>query len=700
MRGEWVDALILLDDSEERAAEEAALPSAASAKAESEAGSQVRMQGRTVRLNALKARLASATAELDIESGRSYSALPVIHVRVKSSAALDRLAKHFKVLSIDENRASEPFLTESLPLVRQPQASGSGFRGAGTTIAVLDTGVNYALPAFGSCATPGGSCKVNYAQDFAASDGAKDANGHGTNVAAIALGVAPDAKIAALDVFSADGLAYSTDLISAINWCVANKATYNIAAINMSLGGGRYYSSVSPVDSFGVAIQAAVNAGITVVAASGNNGYKDSISWPAAYSNVVSVGAVYDSAFGGQSYGICSDATTAADKATCFSNSASFLSLLAPGANIGAAGITMAGTSQATPHVAGAVAVLRAANPSATVEQVKALLMQGTLVTDTNGIAKPRLDINSSFQSSLTVTTAVYPVAGGTINCVPNPVPVGGNSTCIANASSGYTFSTFSGDCTGAICVLNNVINAKWVTATFTPNVYAIATTANPLVGGTVSCSPNPVNAGANSTCTATANSGYSFGSFSGDCSGATCTLNNVRSAKSITATFLASSSTITDDDGASAALSGSGWRFSPAGTQSTQSGGFIPVSGRAKSPPLLVGSSCPFGLFDFVASGGVVGGTMTLTITYPGVIPSGAIYMKYGPTLADTTPHWYQYSSAIINGNKVTLTITDGQTGDGDLQNAGVISDIGGVAMQEEPQVPQWLMLLLDDNE
>ena len=97
----------------------------------------------------------------------------------------------------------------------------------------------------------------------------------------------------------------------------------------MSLGGGRYYSSLNPTDSIGVALQTARDAGIVPVVSAGNEGYSDSLAWSAAYSNVVSMYAVYDADLGSIGYGICSD-TTAADKVACFSNSALFLTLLAP----------------------------------------------------------------------------------------------------------------------------------------------------------------------------------------------------------------------------------------------------------------------------------------------------------------------------------------------------------------------------------
>lgn len=68
--------------------------------------------------------------------------------------------------------------------------------------------------------------------------------------------------------------------------------------------------------------------------------------------------------------------------------------------------------------------------------------------------------------------------------------------------------------------------------------LFAISTTASPSAGGTVSCSPNPVIQDNSSICIATANVSYTFSGFSGDCTGTTCTLSNVTSAKSVTATF------------------------------------------------------------------------------------------------------------------------------------------------------------------
>lgn len=136
------------------------------------------------------------------------------------------------------------------------------------------------------------------------------------------------------------------------------------------------------------------------------------------------------------------------------------------------------------------------------------------------------------------IATTVNPSTAATISCTSNPVTNGSNSTCTYTANPGYTFTNWSGDCTGASCVLTGVTAAKSVTANFTAPSYAITANVSPGGAGTASCTPNPVTGGSNSTCTASANSGYVFNGWTGDCTGSTCVLGFVSSAKTVTANF------------------------------------------------------------------------------------------------------------------------------------------------------------------
>ncbi|MBP7544473.1 MAG: DUF1566 domain-containing protein, partial [Acidovorax sp.] len=113
------------------------------------------------------------------------------------------------------------------------------------------------------------------------------------------------------------------------------------------------------------------------------------------------------------------------------------------------------------------------------------------------------------------INTSASPAAGGSVACAPNPVTQGGSSTCTASAAAGYTFTGFSGACTGMTCSLSNVTSIQSVTAHFAPITYAVTTAVSPAEGGTLSCSPNPVAHGSASTCTASAAAGYTFTGFS-----------------------------------------------------------------------------------------------------------------------------------------------------------------------------------------
>ena len=118
-------------------------------------------------------------------------------------------------------------------------------------------------------------------------------------------------------------------------------------------------------------------------------------------------------------------------------------------------------------------------------------------------------------------------------------------------------------------------------------------------------------------------------------------------------------------------------------------------------SPP---GYTFPHGLFSFSASGCKPGSTLTLRMKLPSAPPAGASYWKWGPTPDNRTPHWYQLP-AVIDGDTVTFSITDGGLGDDDLTTNGTIVDPGGLAVRAAgaadgiaavPTLNEWALMLL----
>jgi uncharacterized repeat protein (TIGR01451 family) len=353
------------------------------------------------RYKALKDSVDRAAAHPDVEPLVDYSHLPMSFKRFHSQAALNALLARPEIKAVYWNDPLHAVLAQSLPLINQPAAAGVGEVGTGSTVAVIDNGIDYTNAAFGSCTSPSvpASCHVSVSLDFGT--GTTDSS-HGTNVSAIVLGVAPGSRIAMLNAFSGTS-ALTSDIINAINWAISNQSAYNIVAINMSLGDGtRNTTLCKNNNAFYTPVTGAINAGITVVAATGNDAYTNGLNKPACTPGIISVGAVYDSNLSNQGYpngvawgSLCTDSATASGQITCFSDSASFLTMLAPGAMITAAGITDGGTSQASPFVAGAVAVLRTAFPTESLGQIQTrLISSGKPITDPrNGIITPRLNL-------------------------------------------------------------------------------------------------------------------------------------------------------------------------------------------------------------------------------------------------------------------------------------------------------------------
>src|SRR6185436_19370155 len=96
----------------------------------------------------------------------------------------------------------------------------------------------------------------------------------------------------------------------------------------MSIGDDGQYNSINCPTWMNFAINFASTLNLPITISSGNNGYKNRISYPACSPNAISVGATYDANIGSHISSVCTDPTTSADKVTCFSNSADSLDLM------------------------------------------------------------------------------------------------------------------------------------------------------------------------------------------------------------------------------------------------------------------------------------------------------------------------------------------------------------------------------------
>ena len=305
-------------------------------------------------------------------------------------------------------------------LIRSDQANAVGASGAGLSVAVIDTGVDYTVSQLGGGGFP--NAKVIGGIDTADEDNdPMDCDGHGTSVSAIVAGptgVAPDAKIVAIKVFhssdpgnsTCSDTAFVSDVIQGINFAISHKAEFGIGAINMSLGSEPNSDNVGYCDSDepaeAVALDSAAAADLPVVVSAGNGGFLHALAAPACLSSAVSVGAVYSLNSALIAWSDCIDAPVTPDLVTCFSNSNTNLSLLAPGAfwsTVSKGGVAFpnfAGTSPAAAAASGAIALLRQVRPSLSgFGAVGVLRSTGSPVTDPrNGIITPRVDTLAAVQ--------------------------------------------------------------------------------------------------------------------------------------------------------------------------------------------------------------------------------------------------------------------------------------------------------------
>ena len=317
----------------------------------------------------------------------AYRIVPALAANLPE-AAIEALRRNPRVIAVDEDveiTASDLELDNSWGVkhIEAGTVHATGNRGAGVTVAVIDSGIDYGHP----------ELAANYAagHDFVNGDlDPLDDNGHGTHVAGTiaaadndddtsVVGVAPEANLIALKVLGASGSGSFSSVVAALDWLVEYKELYP----GEYVANHSYSSALDPGLTVVMAFHNAYAAGILHVAAAGNTGNcagkGGGIGFPALYESVISVAAVDDT-----------------NARACFSSVGPDAELSAPGVGIlstalGGGYALGSGTSMASPHVTG----------------VAALVMSGG-ITDVNTNGR----INDDVRTALNATAQDLGVAG------------------------------------------------------------------------------------------------------------------------------------------------------------------------------------------------------------------------------------------------------------------------------------------------
>lgn len=269
------------------------------------------------------------------------------------------------------------------------------YTGAGVYAFIVDTGIRPDHVDFGGRVVAGYTA-INDGV------GTNDCDGHGTHVAGTVggatWGVAKSVTLVPVRVLDCAGSGSWAGVIAGVDW-LAGRTALRPAVANMSLGGG-VSSSVN------AAVARAVDAGVTVVVAAGNSNTNACNSSPASEPKALTVGA-----------------TASNDARASYSNFGSCLDLFAPGSSITSSWYTgpedtntISGTSMASPHVAGAAALVLAENPSATPAQVGQSLIGSATVglVASAGTGSPNRLLFTMAEPVVPQTVAIASLTGST----------------------------------------------------------------------------------------------------------------------------------------------------------------------------------------------------------------------------------------------------------------------------------------------
>ncbi len=384
------------------------------------------------------------------------------------------------VESIEFDNLNELFTDEGRALTGSDLAGQNSFTGAGVGVAVIDSHYDLLHPELGgSTSLPNSIVKggSNFS-DPGTSIHSQSFNDcyHGTGTASIVRRYATDSSLYCLTVFPN---AYDSVIANAINWCITNKNGTGggspIKVISMSLGGSRHYSECNS-GTMHTAASDALSNDIIVFAASGNDGWTDSMGSPACSNAVISVGSVWDedgAAYSPFPPANCSDFSRQVNERTCYSDTASFLDIYTPSeevicAQCGGGTWALGGTSSACPAAAGLTAQFLEGQPSyAGNKSGLVSVYQNTGVTVVGDSSKRRIDLAAALNlgttppptaslsanpttitegQSATLSWSTTNATSASINNGVGSVSVSGGSTSVSPAVTTTYTLTASGD--------------------------------------------------------------------------------------------------------------------------------------------------------------------------------------------------------------------------------------------------------------
>jgi subtilisin len=347
-------------------------------------------------------------------------ALQGFSISVPDSAA-DSIARDRRVRSVERDQVVTTTLSDEIPTgIARAFAPGNTGLSIDQTdnsrvdvdIAIIDSGIDSSHPDLDVVRQT--DCSGGSPMKSSCSDGsAPDGNGHGTHVAGSAaaidngtgvVGMAPGARLHAVKVLSDSGSGYMSWITAGIDWVTARADVIEVA--NMSLG---CECTSAAMDT---AIAGSVAAGVTYAVAAGNSDKDASTFSPANHPDVITVSALadFDGLAGGSLGAVTSETHCRADEDDTladFSNFGADVEIAAPGVCIRSTWPggynTISGTSMASPHVAGAAALLastRSTDSKADTVAIKDLLVgEGNLnwIDDSgDGVPEPLLDVSDS----------------------------------------------------------------------------------------------------------------------------------------------------------------------------------------------------------------------------------------------------------------------------------------------------------------